>query len=668
MRIGLSIQKGLGARVVQIFSVQQGAVVHITQVKIKNFRALQDIDLSLAPFTVILGENSVGKSAVLDAIKIALGRRWGTRGTGFTEYDFFQNDAIGGPSASPGISIEITCEEEKAGLWPEELVQELVEVVQTLDDGRNAVFLKVTCTYNKDLNEIEPGWSFLRADGQPLTGKATRKGNMDAFYRALPIFSLAALRDASQEFSSRSSLWGAMLKRVEIPDDQKAHIQAAIDLLNADIVNKDPLLTNLKGHLGKVGTILAPSIAKEVDIRPLPLKTWDLMSRSELAVRGGEKLPWFPLERHGQGVQSLAVFYLFQAFAKIALGATGFSEYSKVAEPVLTVEEPEAHLHPQATRALWSVVNSLVGQKIVTTHSPYFAQSAPFASLRIIRRTSEGCRVFQLRDSFFAHVPKNEALEKVIAKYKKLLRYDEARKRLVCMERLDEPQCKELIVCYTDPATRNAHHAALREMQHQSFSWISPDELSKLEDWARRIRGEIFFARAWLLCEGQSEFFVLPALAEKVQFPLDANGVGVIDYQNNGSPGAFVGLAESFGFPWVMTCDGDQGGQEQSEAAAARCPPSKLPSTTKYRLSVRDFEAFLLVSELAPLATKTAQAMDPALVGKSIDELSDWMRLRKTEFALKLADRIRLEAKETDVPKFYKDLFADLAKLVGSST
>src|SRR3546814_9543651 len=44
--------------------------------------------------------------------------------------------------------------------------------------------------------------------------------------------------------------------------------------------------------------------------------------------------------------------------------------------------------------------------------------------------------------------------------------------------------------------------------------------------------------------------------------PLDAHGIAVIDYQNNGSPGAFAALARALNYPWAMICDGDQGGND----------------------------------------------------------------------------------------------------------
>jgi putative ATP-dependent endonuclease of the OLD family len=74
--------------------------------------------------------------------------------------------------------------------------------------------------------------------------------------------------------------------------------------------------------------------------------------------------PWLPIGKHGQGVQSLAIIFLFRAFVENALG----EPLPEEAEPILALEEPEAHLHPQACRSLWLSINALPGQKLARGH------------------------------------------------------------------------------------------------------------------------------------------------------------------------------------------------------------------------------------------------------------------------------------------------------------
>jgi putative ATP-dependent endonuclease of OLD family len=91
---------------------------------------------------------------------------------------------------------------------------------------------------------------------------------------------------------------------------------------------------------------------------------------------------------------------------------------------------------------------------------------------------------------------------------------------------------------------------------------LHDNELSDLERYVKLTRGEILFSRAWILCEGQSEFMLLRYFAELLGKPLDRLGISIIDFQNNGSPGAFVGLARNFEIPWIMFCDNDLEGKK----------------------------------------------------------------------------------------------------------
>jgi putative ATP-dependent endonuclease of OLD family len=59
----------------------------IANLQIENFRSIRSLSLDLDDTTLFIGPNNAGKSAILEAVRIALSRRWGQRGTGFTEDD-----------------------------------------------------------------------------------------------------------------------------------------------------------------------------------------------------------------------------------------------------------------------------------------------------------------------------------------------------------------------------------------------------------------------------------------------------------------------------------------------------------------------------------------------------------------------------------------------------
>ena len=79
-----------------------------------------------------------------------------------------------------------------------------------------------------------------------------------------------------------------------------------------------------------------------VDLRMVPLKTWDLLSKAEIILRNEPDSAWLPLRRQGQGIQSLSVIFLFHAFVEHLLREL----YEPDSEAVLALEEPETHLLP----------------------------------------------------------------------------------------------------------------------------------------------------------------------------------------------------------------------------------------------------------------------------------------------------------------------------------
>lgn len=105
--------------------------MRITSLKIQNFRSIKLLELELGETTVFIGPNNAGKTAILDAVRIALTRRWGQRRTGFTEYDVHLAKEDDEPKSSPGVIIELRAEEAVAGEWPDGMQQSLDDISQT---------------------------------------------------------------------------------------------------------------------------------------------------------------------------------------------------------------------------------------------------------------------------------------------------------------------------------------------------------------------------------------------------------------------------------------------------------------------------------------------------------------------------------------------------------
>jgi len=389
----------------------------------------------------------------------------------------------------------------------------------------------------------------------------------------------------------------------------------------------------------------------------VPLKSWDLLSKTEIILRNEPDWPWLPLQRHGQGVQSLSVIFLFQAFVEHLLSEL----YEPESTPVLALEEPETHLHPQAARTLWSHVSKLPGQKIITTHSPYFVQHVPFRDLRLVRLTANGTEVRWLPARFSVQVPHIAALDPVVAGTGGLLTYDRVSQTLTVGGKLEEPLYRTLLTCYGTHGNRAVIHGVLRDLRDKSLLYMPDDELHALETFARRIRGEIFFARRWMIVEGQAEYLLVHGLARGLGYDLDEHGVAVIDAMNNGNPETFAALARALGIPWLAVVDGDPAGLGYVQAIGRRDFDVAFVASRCRTLPAGNLEQQLLAEGLEPELRTTLQALGHAdALTMDRPTLERCLDKNKTRYAANLAVRIAAEpALAQRMPQAFRDAIVD---------
>ena len=455
----------------------------LREIKIKNFRCFEDVTIPIDDTTVLVGENNSGKTAILDALKIMLWRSSIGRTNPFDEYDYRLPSGSSSPQSCPGIELELCFKEDNPDEWDDSILQDLKDVVQKdISNDLNVIGIRLGSKYDNSATGFVQTWEFINIAGAAFIPKTGAPRNFSVFFEYCRLFYIPALRDASEEFSSKSGYWSRILKDLKIDDATQKKLQVQLETLNKEILNSDARLEKVRSALDDLQKIVALPDGKAASIQAVPLKPWDIMSKAEVVVKTKDGGADIPLTKHGQGVQSLSVLFLFQAYIDIFLKP----QFRIHTEAIMALEEPEAHLHPQAIRALASNIEKLKSQKIISTHSPFFIQEISLQRIRLLQMKNGRTEI-------------------------KIIKGD----------------------------------------------ILSPEDLKSLDVFCKKNRGEILFARAWLLCEGQSEYLLLRYFAELFGKPLDSYGISVIDFQNNGSPGAFVGLAESFSIPWVLICDDD---------------------------------------------------------------------------------------------------------------
>lgn len=257
---------------------------------------------------------------------------------------------------------------------------------------------------------------------------------------------------------------------------------------------------------------------------------------------------------------------------------------------------------------------------------------------------ANGTTVRSLPREFRSVIPYIPAIDNFVARSNGLLTYDRGLGQLVIHGALTQDLFRELLVAYHAQPNAVQIHSVLRAASDTSQFFVSDEELDKLETFARRIRGEIFFARRWLLVEGQSDYHIMHGVANGLGYNLDENGVSVIDFQNCGNPECFAVLARALGYPWLMLVDGDTAGTKYLADVQARGFSNAEMAQRGFQLPVGDMEAELVASGLQVELKAVLGEIGITAGGFNDAELADAMRGHKSAYAALLGRRCATDA------------------------
>ena len=411
--------------------------MRLTRIEIRNFRSIRHLAVDLGDTTVFIGPNNVGKTAILDAVRLAMTRCWGKSGPRFRGTDVGEAQDGSGEHDLSGASITLWAKESAPEEWPRDIVDILDGCDRTLSSGgRRTVVLRVQFGRTGKDGRFDESWELLDAAGQPVRNQDAFGENVELLWRCFPVFYLGVSREVDGTFLPRPRFWEEYLKALEIPVGLEAAAEGVLEGLYSRL--RDPRLRKRDARVKNIMRAISesnPLAWRRLDHPDPTMQPEDESEDSrwlEALPDLGRRVLLESFDQQGLATQSLTVMNLSRAFGRFLHGEM----YGEKSKPVIVLEEPEAHLSPQVARLLWRHVGALPGQKIVTTHSPYFVQHVPFRDLRLVRFTENGTEVKSLPSTFSASVPEIDGLDRVVKGSNGSLQYECASQTLTVRGKL----------------------------------------------------------------------------------------------------------------------------------------------------------------------------------------------------------------------------------------
>ncbi|MCK4762804.1 MAG: AAA family ATPase [Candidatus Aminicenantes bacterium] len=364
----------------------------IDTVRIKNFRSLRNVEIKLSPLTLLVGANNSGKTSFLKAMQLAIGDD--RRHIGKEDFFIGKDDPENGSKEILIDMLIVPVDENFKKVstfelnWLSEQFGDNVDVDKM---NKEYVAFRTHIYFDETKNEYVLERHSLKEWQKEFDNwESTEISDKKVKFDSIPLFFIDAQRDIQQDIKNHTSFLGKLISKIKIDKHEIKDIEDQLNSLNEKIVNSSMELSHLKQKLKELNETI-PTRGKGVEITPFNKKLRDINRGLNINFQDGESES-FPLEYYGMGTRSWASLLTFHAYISW-LAIKSKEDNDAPYHPVLALEEPEAHLHPNAQRQIYHQLKDIEGQKIISSHSPHIAGQCRIDEMKHFSRFSEETKV-----------------------------------------------------------------------------------------------------------------------------------------------------------------------------------------------------------------------------------------------------------------------------------